>query len=46
MDQPVQEFNKMKYYREDILKFTYIKGHLIESKENLCGFATPNPFQL
>ena len=34
----------MKYYRKDILKITYIKGHLVGSKEKLCGFATPNIF--
>ena len=34
----------MKYYRKDILKITYSKGHLVGSKENLCDFATSNIF--
>ena len=45
-DQSIQECNKTKYYRKDILKLKYIRDHLIGGKGNLCGSATPNPFQL
>lgn len=43
-DQLIQECNKIKYYRKDILKFKYIRDYLIGGKGNLCGFVIFNLF--
>lgn len=42
IDPPILEFSKTKYYKKDIFRLTYIRGHVFESKKNLWALLPPN----